>query len=129
MKGRAHGPSAGSETDAFDTEQSPLGNLMGRATQVARVKERVQQLRDVWPAMSRYAEDHQGLLPTNMVALQAYLPPRLTNLSDDRWEMPSAGLVAQPLMQKNDVVLLAQKNIPPGKPRIVVFGDGHIEYK
>ena len=129
MRGRAPITDAGDEPGHVDSDQTPLGGLLGRASQVARLKERMAQLRDVWPAMSRYAEDHKGVLPTNIVSLQSYLPPSLTNLSDERWEMPSAGMMAQPLMQKNDVVLLAQKNIPPDKPRIVVFGDGHIEYK
>lgn len=129
MRGIAPRHSAGNEAGGIDSDQTPLGALLDRAGQVARLKERMQELRGVWPAMNRYAEEHQGLLPTNVVSLQPFLPPSLTNLSDERWEMPSAGMVARPLMQKNDAVLLTQKSIPPGKPRIVVYGDGHIEYK
>jgi len=129
MRGMAPRASVGTEPGDDNSDRSPLGALLGRAQRVARLKERIGELRGVWPAMSRYAEEHQGLLPTNVVSLQPYLPPSLANLSDERWEMPSGGMVANPLMQKNDAVLLTQKGIPPGKPKIVVYGDGHIEYK
>ena len=129
FRGHTPGRSVGSEAVNPDSDLSPLGSLLGRASKVARLKARMQDLREVWPAMNRYADEHQGLLPTNVVSLQPYLPPNLTNLSDDYWDMPSAGGVAKVLLQKNDAVLLAQKNIAVGKPRIQLYGDGHIEYK
>jgi hypothetical protein len=79
--------------------------------------------------MSQFAEAHQGLLPTNLVELRPYLPTNLARLSDERWEMPSGGLVARDLMQRNDAVLLQQKDVSPDRAKIIVYGDGHIEYK
>ena len=29
----------------------------------------------------------------------------------------------------NTAILLQQKNLPPDKPRIILYADGHIEYK
>ena len=115
--------------DALESAESPLGGLFDRASRVSRLKEQMGQLRGVWPAMSQFAEAHQGLLPTNLVELRPYLPTNLVSLSDERWEMPSGGLVARELMQRNDAVLLQQKDVSPGRAKIVVYGDGHIEYK
>ena len=115
--------------DGLESTESPLGGLFDRASRVSRLKEQMGQLRGVWPAMSQFAEAHQGLLPTNLVELRPYLPTNLVSLSDERWEMPSGGLVARELMQRNDAVLLQQKDVLPGRGKIIVYGDGHIEYK
>ena len=126
--GRSGRPSAGN-FDELESAQTPLGGLFDRASRVSRLKEQMGQLRGVWPAMSQFADAHQGLLPTNLVALRPYLPTNLASLSDERWEMPSGGLVARECMQRSDAVLLQQKNVSPNWPKIVVYGDGHIEYK
>jgi hypothetical protein len=115
--------------DDLESAQSPLGGLFERASRVSRLKEQMGQLRRVWPAMNQFADAHQGLLPTNLVELRPYLPANLASLSDEHWEMPSGGLAARPLMQLNDAVLLQQKNVSPNHPKIVVYSDGHIEYK
>jgi hypothetical protein len=126
--GRSGRPSTGSFDD-LETAQTPLGGLFDRASRVSRLKEQMGQLRGVWPAMSQFADSHQGLLPTNLVELRPYLPTNLASLYDERWEMPSGGLAARELMQRNDAVLLQQKNVSPNHAKIVVYGDGHIEYK
>ena len=126
--GRSGRPSAGNFDD-LETAQSPLGGLFDRASSVSRLKEQMGQLRGVWPAMSQFADAHKGLLPTNLVELRPYLPTNLASLSDERWEMPSGGLMAREFMQRSDAVLLQQKNVSPNQAKIVVYGDGHIEYK
>jgi hypothetical protein len=115
--------------DSLESGETPLGGLFDRAARVSRLKEQMGQLREVWPAMDQFAQAHQGVLPTNLIALKPYLPTNLAKLSDEDWEMPSGGMVARPLMARNDVVLLQQKNVPPDHPKIIVYGDGHIEYK
>jgi hypothetical protein len=126
--GRRGRPSAGN-FDEFESAQTPLGGLFDRASRVSRLKEQMGQLRGVWPAMSQFADAHKGLLPTNLVELRPYLPTNLASLSDERWEMPSGGLMAREFMQRSDAVLLQQKNVSPNQAKIVVYGDGHIEYK
>jgi hypothetical protein len=116
-------------SDEFESDQTPLGGLLEKASLNRRLKQRMGELRAVWPAMGKFAEAHAGLLPTNVVALRPYLPADLAGLSDERWEMPSGGMIARPLMSKNDAILLQQKNVPPDRAKIVVYGDGHIEYK
>ena len=115
--------------NAVEASQSPLGGMLDRMSRVSRLKEQMGELRSVWPAMSQYAQGHHGTLPTNLVELRPYLPANLARLSDERWEMPSGGQPAGPLMQRNDAILLQQKDIPANQPKIVVYSDGHIEYK
>jgi hypothetical protein len=115
--------------DGFEQEQSPLGGLFGRMNRVSELKRRMGEMRGVWPAMSQFADAHQGASPTNIADLRPFLPANLTNLSDEKWEMPSGGMPWRPLTTKADAVLMQQKNIPSGRQGIVVFGDGHIEYK
>ncbi len=129
VAGARRGGRTSANFDDLESAQSPLGGLFDRMSRVSRLKEQMDQLRAVWPAMSQFAEAHQGRLPTNLVELKPYLPANLATLSDERWEMPSGGLIARDLMQRNDAVLLQQKHRPPNQPGIVVFGDGHIEYK
>src|SRR5215467_10617218 len=91
------GRTSAANLDGLESAESPLGGLFDRASRVSRLKEQMGQLRGVWPAMSQFAEAHQGLLPTNLVELRPYLPTNLASLSDERWEMPSGGLVARDL--------------------------------
>jgi len=125
---RSGRPSTGNFDD-LEAAQGPLGGLFDRMSRVSRLKEQMGQLRGVWPAMSQFAESHQGLLPTNLVELRPYLPTNLASLSDERWEMPSGGLAARECMQRSDAVLLQQKSVSPNHAKMVVYGDGHIEYK
>ena len=125
---RAAGQSA-AESDGFLSSPTPLGGLFGRASAVSQLKQRMGELRAVWPALNEFATGHDGLLPANMVALKPYLPANLASLSDEHWEIPSAGLAARSVMGKNDAVLLQQKGPSPNSARIVVYGDGHIEYR
>jgi hypothetical protein len=129
MVGAQRGSQARGSFDDLESSQSPLGGMFDRMSRVSHLKEQMGELRGVWPAMSQFAQAHQGILPTNLVELRPYLPNNLARLSDERWEMPSGGLAASPLMERNDVVLLQQKNVSPNQPKIIVFGDGHIEYK
>lgn len=126
---RARGGRESVGADGFEKDQSPFGGLFDRMNRVSELKRHMGEMRAVWPAMSQFAEAHQGLAPTNIAALRPFLPPNLTNLSDEEWEMPSGGMPWRPLTTRSDAVLLQQKNLPLGAPGIVVFGDGHIEYK
>ena len=119
----------GGGSDEAEGDLSPIGGLFDRMHRVARLKERMGELRGVWPAMDQFARSHQGMLPTNLVELRPYLPANLTSLSDERWEMPSAGMEAKPVMARNDAILLEQKAVRSGSARILVYGDGHIEYR
>jgi hypothetical protein len=129
VRGARRGGRAEANFDDVESEVSPIGGIFDRMQRVSRLKEHMGELRAVWLALNQFAQGHQGLLPTNLVELKPYLPTNLASLSDERWEMPSGGMVARPLMERNDAVLLQQKNLAPGRPRIVVFGDGHIEYR
>jgi prepilin-type processing-associated H-X9-DG protein len=116
-----------------DTSNSttPLGGLFNRATAVSRLKQKMGDLREVFPAMASYAREHQDDLPKTIADLHPYLPAKLASLDDQHWEIPSSGKMA-PLTSSSSAasqVLLREKDTPPGKGRIVLYADGHIEYK
>jgi hypothetical protein len=88
-------------------------------------------LREVYPAMTKFAQEHQDELPKSVSELKPYLPAKLAKLDDEHWELPSNGKMTALITSSNSSsgVLLQEKNTPPGKARIVVYADGHIEYK
>jgi hypothetical protein len=110
---------------------TPLGGLFQRATAVSRLKQQMGDLREVFPAMTSFAREHQDDLPKTITELRPYLPAKLATLDDQHWEIPSSGkmtpLVTSPTA--NGRVLFQEKNTPPGKAKIIVYADGHIEYK
>jgi hypothetical protein len=110
---------------------TPLGGLFQRATAVSRLKQQMGDLREVFPAITGFAREHQDDLPKTITELRPYLPAKLATLDDQHWEIPSSGKMT-PLVTSsnaNNQVLLQEKNTPPGKAKIIVYADGHIEYK
>ena len=121
-------PSTGRATDNSTT---PLGGLFQRASHVSQLKKRMGELREVYPAMMNFAREHQDDLPRTVTELKPYLPAQLSDLNDEQWEIPAAGKWT-PLARGEGAaaaVLFQQKNIPAGTARIVLLGDGHLEYK
>lgn len=114
-----------------DVASSPLGALFQRASAVSDLKRRMGELRDVYPALLQFAQAHQDDLPKTLAELHPYLPAKLTHLDDEHWELPSIGKMS-PLVNGSDankVILLQQKGVVPERPKIIVYGDGHIEYR
>jgi hypothetical protein len=110
---------------------TPLGGLFNRATAVSRLKQRMGDLREVFPALVNFAREHQDDLPKTLAELHPYLPTKLAALDDQHWEFVSSGKMG-PLTSSSNAAsqgLLQEKNTPPGKARIVVYLDGHIEYR
>ena len=121
------GPSGG---DSSSTT-TPLGGLFNRASAVSRLKQQMGDLREIFPALESFAREHQDDLPKTIVELHPYLPSKLAALDDQHWEFVSSGKMA-PLTSSSNAanqVLLQEKNTPPDKARIVVYLDGHIEYR
>jgi hypothetical protein len=111
--------------------RTPLGAMFQRAADVSNLKEFMGELRGVYPAMMKFSQEHQDDLPKTMAELRPYLPANLAKLDDGQWEMPSNGkfTALTTSSSANSSVLLQQKNAPTGKGRMVVYADGHIEYK
>lgn len=80
-----------------------------------------------FPAIMRFAQAHQDELPKSLAELHPYLAKDLAGMDDEHWEMLASGKLT-PQLGKRDVILLQQKNVPPGKQKIIVYADGHIEY-
>jgi hypothetical protein len=119
-----------SGTDSSNST-TPLGGLFQRATAVSRLKQQMGDLREVFPAMTSFAREHQDDLPKTITELRPYLPAKLAALDDQHWEIPPSGKMT-PLVTSanaNSQVLLREKDTPPGKAKIIVYADGHIEYK
>ena len=124
-RGYRPGPNGG------DGATTPLGGLLSRAAAVSNLKQRMAELREVHGAVRQFAEQHQDNLPTTLAELRPYLPAKLAYLDDDHWELPSSGKMT-PLVtgtDANKAILLQEKGVVPEHPRIVVYGDGHIEYR
>lgn len=120
-----------SDANAHDGATSPLGGLFSRASAVSDLKRRMGELREVYPALANFAQAHQDDLPKNIAELCSYLPSKLSYLDDEHWNLPASGKMS-PLVNgrnANEVILLQEKGVFPGRPRIVVYGDGHIEYR
>jgi len=113
------------------SSRTPLGALFNRAADVSNLKAFMGELRGVYPAMMKFAQEHQDELPRSVSDLKPYLPAKLAKLDDGQWEIPSnskfTALTTSP--NANSGVLLQQRNIPAGKGRIVIYADGHIEYR
>jgi hypothetical protein len=123
--------SSQSEKVVTDDFQTPAGGFMGKAMFASRLKARMGDLREVYPAFAKFAAAHQDDLPKNLAELRPSLPPKLADLKDDDWELPRRGKMA-PLINGNNAanaILLQQRNVPSGRPKIIVYADGHIEYK
>jgi hypothetical protein len=122
-------PSGG---DGSGESKTPLGGLLYRASAVSRLKEQMGDLKGgFYPAMMKFAQAHQDELPKTIVDLRPYLPKKLAYLDDEHWELLSTGKIT-PLVNGSDAskaILLQQKNLPPDKAKIIVYADGHIEYK
>jgi hypothetical protein len=111
--------------------RTPLGALFHRAAAVSDLKQQMGELREAHTAFMQFAQAHQDELPKTIADLRPYLRQKLAYLDDKHWELPSTGKMT-PLMNgsaANEAVLLQQKDLPPGRGKIVVYADGHIEYK
>src|SRR3954470_11694151 len=53
---------------------TPLGGLFQRASAVSRLKEFMGDLREVYPAVTKFAQEHQDGLPKSVAELRPYLP-------------------------------------------------------
>jgi hypothetical protein len=117
-------------SNGTDNSKTALGGLFERANQVSQLKKRMGELRDVYPAMVKFAQEHQDDLPRTVAELRPYLPARLADLNDGQWEIPATGKMAVLLQPERAAgnVLLQQKNVAANTARIVVFADGHLEY-
>lgn len=122
-----------SQSEKVVTEdfQTSAGGFMSRAMSVSRLKARMGDLREVYPSVAKFAAAHQDDLPKNMAELRPYLPPKLADLKDDDWELPPGGKMSALISASNapNAILLQQRNSPTGRPKIIVYADGHIEYK
>ena len=80
----------------------------------------------VIPAVYQYAQEHQDEIPARLSDLKPYLPENIqTGMDDDHWEILASGKLT-PLLRRNDVILLQEKNVPAGRLKIVGYTDGHI---
>ena len=82
----------------------------------------------VFPAVIKFAQEHQDNLPRSLADLKSYLPTNANRIDDGHWQISASGKLT-PLLSKGDVVLLEQTNVPTGQQTIVMFTDGHIEWK
>ena len=120
-----------SNPNGHDGSASPLGGLFSRAAAVSDLKRRMGELREVYPALVNFAQAHQDDLPKSVAELRPYLPGKLSYLDDEHWNLPANGKMS-PLVNgrnANEVILLQEKAVSPERPKIIVYGNGHLEYR
>ena len=83
----------------------------------------------VFPAILKFAQTHQDELPKSFAELRPYLPTNVAGIDDDHWEIFASGKMTAQFIKQPNVILIQQKNVPSGKPKVIVYADGHIEYK
>ena len=94
------------------------------------VKEQMSAMKmSVFPAILKFAQAHQDELPKSLADLKPYLPAGLTGVDDEHWEILQSGKVTPAFVTQRNLILLQQKNVPPETSKIIVYDDGHIEYK
>jgi hypothetical protein len=82
----------------------------------------------VFPAIMEFARAHRDEIPKTFADLKPYLPADASRIDDEHWQISANGRLT-PLLTRADVILLQQNNVPPGKPRLIVYGDGHVASK
>jgi hypothetical protein len=112
---------AGTTTIVVVKTQTALNQRDAMAAQTSVMKE------SAFPAIMKFAQAHQDAIPKSLAELKPYLT-NLDGLDDDHWQISASGKLT-PLLARNDVILLQQKNVPPGKLGIIVYTDGHIVWK
>src|SRR4051794_17135339 len=122
------GSGAASESE---NSRTPLGGLFANATAVSNLKQKMVGLRSFHPALIEFARAHDDDLPKSLVELRSCLPKQLAYLDDEHWELPAAGKLTVLMNAKdaNTSVFLQEKNVAAGQAKIVVYADGHIEYR
>ena len=63
-----------------------------------------------------------------MAELRPYLPPELAGLDDDHWRITAGDQSAKPNTPELQT-FCEQINQPAGQPRIILYADGHVEYR
>jgi RNA polymerase sigma factor (sigma-70 family) len=106
----------GSETSAA-IEEMPVNEQMGTMK------------KSVFPAILKFAQAHKDELPKSFAELRPYLPTNLAGIDDDHWEISTSGKMTSQFIKQRNAILIQQKNVPSGKPRVIMYADGHIEYK
>lgn len=82
----------------------------------------------VWPALMQFSKEHNGQFPKNMEELRPYLPAGLQNMDDTHWKITAGDQTAKPPTPEL-LSFCEQINQPSGKPRIILYADGHVEYR
>ncbi len=82
----------------------------------------------VWPALMKFSKEHKGDFPKSMDELRPYLPPELSAMDDNHWRITAPDTSAVPTTPES-WTFCEQINQPAGQPRIILYADGHVEYK
>ncbi len=114
---------AGTATVVVD--HSPIGDKIRRKDEITARMEAVKL--SVFQAVMQYAQANQDEIPPSLSNLKPYMPADApAGMDDDHWQIVASGKLT-PLMQRTDVILIEERNVPAGQPKIVGYTDGHIE--
>jgi RNA polymerase sigma factor (sigma-70 family) len=103
-------------------------HMPGHEKKAALVRQMQAMKMSVWPAIMRYSRTHNGDFPTKMDELRPYLPSGLSTMDDDHWRITAGDTGAKPRTPEL-LTFCEQINQPAGQSRIVLYADGHVEYR
>lgn len=108
--------------------QKVAANLPAMKKKEALMQQMQAMKMSVWPALMKYSKEHQGTFPTTMQELRPYLAPGLAEMDDDHWRITAGNKDAKPRTPEL-LTFCEQINQPAGQPHIVLYADGHVEYR
>jgi RNA polymerase sigma factor (sigma-70 family) len=82
----------------------------------------------VWPALMKFSKEHKGDFPKSMDELRPYLPPELSGMDDNHWRITAPDTSAVPTTPES-WTFCEQISQSAGQPRIILYADGHVEYR
>ncbi len=103
-------------------------NVPGEQRRVALMQQMQAMKTWVWPALMKFSEEHKGQFPKSMEDLRSYLPAGLPEMDDSHWRITAGDKLAKPKTPEQ-LTFCEQINQPAGQARIVLYADGHVEYR
>ena len=111
-----------------NTAKKVADNLPGQPEKAAMLRQAYAMKNSVWPALMKYAKEHDGKFPNSMNELRPDLPAELQTMDDDHWRITAGRQTAKPTTP-GELTFCDQINQPSGKPSLFLYADGHVEYR
>ena len=100
-------------TGTVVVNHSQIGDKLRHKDEIVSRMEAVKM--SVFSAVIQYAQAHQDEIPPSLSNLKPNMPADApAGMDDDHWQIVASGKLT-PLMQRTDVILIEEKNVPAGQ--------------